>query len=106
MTGIMQDREIWVQPHEVIRSAWIDIDLVVLGCRDPMAGGDIERAMNKLLQQGQCQSWPPPRGWWREDGRFVLMDGRHEYLASLARGRETLFVAWRSLNTTKTEQTA
>lgn len=94
MTGVMADREIWVRPGQIVRTDWVDIDDVVLDCRVPMAAGDIENAMRKLLQQGDTQSWPPPRGYWRKDGRFAVVDGRHEYLASLALARTHLFVAW------------
>jgi hypothetical protein len=32
------------------------------------------------------------RHW--EDGRFVVCDGRHDYLAALMIGRDKLFVYW------------
>lgn len=32
------------------------------------------------------------RHW--EDGRFVVCDGRHDYLAALMIGRDKLFVCW------------
>ena len=35
----------------------------------------------------------PIVGHW-EDGRFVVCDGRHDYLAALMIGRDKLFVCW------------
>lgn len=84
----------YVQPSQHVLSAWIDIDLVVLGNRARMAAGDIEGAMRKVLQMGECGSWPPPNGVWREDGRFIIYDGRHEYMARLALGFDKIFVCW------------
>ncbi len=83
-----------IAPGERVRSDWIDIDLVVLGCRDRMAVGDVGDKWREILQRGDDAAWPPPRGHWREDGRFVLTDGRHEYIAALMHGREKLFAAW------------
>jgi hypothetical protein len=53
----------------------------------------IERAGRKALQLSPCASWPPVYGHWEND-RFVICDGRHEYLARLALGQEKIFVAW------------
>lgn len=90
----MNDREMWVQPHQKVLSGWIDIDCCVLGSRQVRAIGDIERKYRHLLQMGECQSWPPISGHWREDGRFAVDDGGHEYIAALALGRRRLYVAW------------
>ena len=38
---------------------------------------EVERAYKRQLELGQDQGWPPPTGYWREDGRFVLTDGRN-----------------------------
>jgi hypothetical protein len=55
---------------------------------------DVERAYCRQLELGTDQAWPPPTGYWREDGRFVLTDGRNRYVAALMLGLEYLFVAW------------
>lgn len=88
-----QDRSLSVQPGQHVRTAWIDINQAVLGSRVRMGTGDVDAALRKLLCLGDRGSWPPPVGHWSGD-RFVVCDGRHEYLASLMLGRERLFVAW------------
>lgn len=94
MPGVMEDRDVWVQPHQHVRTEWIDIDACVLGSRARMDFAAIERAGRKLLQQGGCQSIRAIVGHWRDDGRFSVDDGRHEYLAALALGRRRLLVSW------------
>jgi hypothetical protein len=54
----------------------------------------VERAYAQQLDLGSDQCWPPPTGYWREDGRFVLTDGRNRYVAALMLGVEYLLVAW------------
>jgi hypothetical protein len=56
--------------------------------------GEVERAYRRQLDAGDAQAWPPPTGYWREDGRFVLTDGRNRYVAALMLGVEFLLVAW------------
>jgi hypothetical protein len=46
-----------------------------------------------LLNLGKCAPWPPVIGHW-EGGRFLVDDGRHDYLAALMIGRDKLFVCW------------
>lgn len=88
-----EDRSMMVQPDQIVKTGWIDIDVCRLGCRDRMDAAAIERAYRKYLQAGDCQVWPPVVGHW--DGeRFTVCDGRHEYLALLALGRTQIFVAW------------
>ena len=55
---------------------------------------EVERAYRRQLELGGDQAWPPPTGWWRDDGRFVLTDGRNRYVAALMLGVEHLLVAW------------
>lgn len=91
-----EDRGFLVRPDQTVMTRWIDIDLCILGNRTRMDFAAIERAGRRLLLQGDCGSWPPVNGQWREDGRFVVHDGRHQYLAELALGRTAVFVAWLS----------
>jgi hypothetical protein len=90
---VIEDRSMVVQPEQLVETAWVDVDNCVLGCRERMDFAAIERAGRMLLQLGAAQSWPPIVGHWREQ-RFVVDDGRHEFLAALALGRTRLFVAW------------
>lgn len=88
-----EDRSLFVQPTQHVRTAWISIDRCRMGCRERMDFAAIERAGRRYVQAGECQMWPPVVGHW--DGeRFVVCDGRHEYLALLALGRDKLLVAW------------
>jgi hypothetical protein len=121
---VIEDRSMVVQPDEIVKTAWVPVDQCVIGCRDRMDFAAIERAGRKLLQIGRAQTWPPINGEWeRVPGgvprcggscgdadceraakaapveRFVVHDGRHEFLAALALGREKVFVAWREKRT-------
>lgn len=87
------DRSISVPPGAVIRTGYVPIDDIVMACRDRMAMGDVKDPYEKRLQLGDHQPWPCPRGYWRDD-RFVIMDGRHEYVAALMLGYPYLLVAW------------
>ena len=53
----------------------------------------VEKKYRRLLSLGECAPWPPIVGHW-EEGRFVVCDGRHDYLAALMIGRDKLFVCW------------
>jgi hypothetical protein len=92
---VIEDRALYVQPTQIVRTAWIDIDDCVFGCRERMDCAAIERAYRKYLQLGDCQCWPPIVGHWTSS-RFTVVDGRHELLALLASGRTKVFVAWLS----------
>lgn len=91
--SVREDRSLVVQPWQTVEVAWVDIDLCRLGCRIPMSPEAVEKKYRRLLQQGGGSPWPPVVGHWR-DGRFVVDDGRHEYLAALMLGRERLLVCW------------
>lgn len=88
-----EDRSIAVPPGTTIRTAYVSVWDVRLACRDRMAIGDIKSAFEKRLQLGDHQPWPCPRGEWEGD-KFVIFDGRHEWLASVALGLEFILVAW------------
>ena len=55
---------------------------------------EVERAYRRQLELGPEQGWPAPTGYWREDGRFVLTDGRNRLVAALMLGLEHLLVCW------------
>lgn len=82
-----------VRPDQVVKTGWVSVDDCRLGCRERMDFAAIERAGRRYLQAGDTQLWPPPYGHWDGD-RFVICDGRHEFLALLALGRTRVFVAW------------
>lgn len=91
---IADDRSMRVPAGRTVSTDYVSVEDVVLGCRDRMAVGDVEAACRRMLQLGTDAAWPPPVGQWREDRRFVLTDGRHEYVAALMLGRTHLLVAW------------
>lgn len=93
------DRSLIVQPGHFVRTAYVDIWDVRLANRERMAVGDVDRAFQRVLQQGAGSQWPCPNGYW--DGppagpqsEFVIEDGRHEYVASLMIGKTHILVAW------------
>ena len=90
---MIEDRSMCVRPEQTVKTSWVSVDDCVLGNRERMDFAAIERAGRKLLQMGDCAPWPPIVGHWQKD-RFVVCDGRHEFMASLALGREKVFVAW------------
>jgi hypothetical protein len=91
---IHEDRTMCVQPHQTVKCEWVYVNLCVLGCRDRMSPEAVEKKWRRLLQQGDAACWPPIIGRWSTDGRFVVCDGRHEFIASLMHGREKVLVAW------------
>ena len=90
---VAEDRSICIRPDQTVKTSWIDINSCILGNRAPMSPEAVEKSFRKLLNIGDCAPWPPVVGHW--DGeRFIVCDGRHEYLASLMSGRTRLFVCW------------
>lgn len=87
------DRSILVPRSKYICTAWITVSTCTLGNHAPMSPEAVEKAYRRLLSQGDAASWPPPNGEWLGD-RFVIHDGRHEYIASLMLGRTEILVAW------------
>lgn len=98
---IPEDRSISVGPHQFVQTAWVDIDCCKLGSRVPLSPGSVEQKFRRLLCLGECAPWPPIVGHWEGD-RFVVDDGRHEFVASLMIGRAAVFVCW--LATLETER--
>jgi len=78
---VPEDRSMCVQPHQVVRTAWVDIDLCRLSFRLPMSPEAVERNIVACSISGSGP-WSPVVGHWG-DGRFVVCDGRHDYLAAL-----------------------
>ena len=85
-----------VPPGHVVRTAYVPIADIV--CRvqfgHQLYPAEVERAYRRQLELGDHQGWPPPTGYWDDDGRFVLTDGRNRYTAALMLGLEFLLVAW------------
>ena len=90
---VAEDRSLCVRPGQVVKTAWVDIDACRLGCRALMSPEAVEKKFRRRLNLGDCAPWPPIVGHW-EGGRFVVCDGRHDYLAAMMLGHERLFVCW------------
>lgn len=88
------DRSLVIARGQRVVTGWIPIHRVQLACEAPMAMGDVNEALQKVIHNG-AGSWPPPVGYWLDDGQtFCLTDGRHEWVARIMRGQRELFVAW------------
>lgn len=72
---------------------YVPIWAITLACRDRMAIGDVDRAMQRRMACAPAQPWPCPVGEWQGD-RFAIFDGRHEFIAALMLGVEHILVAW------------
>src|SRR5688572_29428296 len=90
---IYEDRSIAVPPGTVVKTTYVDVFKCGLACRERMAIGDVSGAYQKRLQLGDKQPWPCPRGHWDGD-TFVIVDGRHEWVATVMLGLPYLLVAW------------
>ncbi len=90
---IAEDRSLAVPPGRTIRTGYVAVEQVRLACRERMAVGDVDRAYQRRLQLGEHQPWPCPRGHWEGD-RFVVVDGRHDFVAALMLGLSHVLVAW------------
>lgn len=93
MIVIAEDRSISVPPGARVHTTYVAIDDVILACKERMAIGDVNTAYQRRLQLGENQPWPPPVGYW-EGTRFVIKDGRHDYVAALMLGLSHILVAW------------
>lgn len=88
-----EDRTVKVPSGRIVRTDYVPMHKIELRNRSRMSVGDVESAFRRLLALGDAQPWPPPVGFW--DGvRFVVQDGRHQYIAALMLGHSHLFVAW------------
>ena len=91
--AVYEDRSLCVQPGQLVHTAWVDIDACKLGFRSQMSPEAVEKKYRRLLCMGDNAPWPPVIGKWDGD-RFIVQDGRHDYLASIMIGRASLFVCW------------
>jgi len=91
------DRHKILPPGKIIVTGYVKIWDIELACRDRMAVGDVDMAFRRLLQLGENSMWPCPNGYWQitSNGRkFVIEDGRHEYVAAVMLGRKYMLCAW------------
>lgn len=91
--SVPEDRSMRVPPGHVVRTGYVPVAVVRLACSERMAVGDVEAAYRRRLSIAPAQPWPPPVGTWERE-RFVIADGRHDFVAALMLGFETVLVAW------------
>ena len=85
-----------VAPGHVVVSGYVRIHDVVceVAHAHQLYPAEVERAYRRQLELDDHQPWPAPTGYRREDGRFVLTDGRNRYVAALMLGLDHLLVSW------------
>jgi len=85
-----------VPAGHVVRTAYVPTHNVLMYARPghQLSPAAVERAYCRQLELGDDQTWPPPTGYWRDNGAFVLTDGRTRFLAAMMLGMEYVFVAW------------
>lgn len=95
---MITDRHKIVPPGQIIVTGYISVWDIEFACRDRMAVGDVDTAFRRILQLGQDSMWPCPNGYWQTLGpnrrKFIIEDGRHEFIASLMMGRTYMLCAW------------
>ena len=84
-----------VAAGHVVQTGYVNVHEVVLYARgNQLSPAAVERAYCRQLELGDDQAWPPLTGYWRDDVRFVLTDGRHRFIAAVMLGVEYVLVAW------------
>jgi hypothetical protein len=85
-----------VSEGHIVQTGYVAVhDVVIHAPRGHhLLPAEVERAYRRQLELGANQGWPPPTGYWDDDGRFVLTDGRNRYVAALMLGLDYFFVAW------------
>jgi hypothetical protein len=98
--SVAEDRALIVPRGKRIATEYIGIFQVKLACRERMAMGDVNTAFQKRLQLGDRQPWPCPYGYWErtpsgfKGGFFVIVDGRHEWVAAVMLGHSHILCAY------------
>lgn len=95
------DKILSIQPGKLAHTVYVKTEDVVLACKDSMSIGDVKQAYELVKQNAPSQMFPCPIGYFREDGRFVIVDGRHTYIALLMNGFTDILVAWEGDNLNK-----
>jgi hypothetical protein len=68
---VAEDRSMCVQPNQVVRTAWVDIDLCRLSFRVPMGPEAVEKNTGVWLNLGECAPWPPIVGTGKTGGSSI-----------------------------------
>jgi hypothetical protein len=79
----------------ILKSGYVNTSEIVFPHHhaDPMAVAAVEDKVRQYTSIKEGSAYPLPIIEWI-DGKPVLKDGRHRYIASLMLGRKTMLVAW------------
>lgn len=85
-----------VPAGHIVRTGYVPIHDVIVhaGQGHQLSPAAVERAFCRQLELDEDQAWPPATGYWRDDGRFVLTDGRTRVVAALMLGMQYVLIAW------------
>jgi len=95
---VVDDRSMRVPPGHIVCTQYVPIFSVRLACRERMAVGDVASAFQKRLQLGHYEPFPCPIGHWDGD-EFVIVDGRHQWVANVMLGKSHILVSWIQVGT-------
>ena len=84
-------REFLIPEGKIVKTQYVPVKDVYLGCHDRMAVGDVKLVYDELIQTGP--KFPCPFGEWHGN-RFMIIDGRHEFLAYVMLGYDHILVSW------------
>ena len=91
--AIQLDKTILVPPGKRVVVDYVHRDSIILGCKDPMAIGDVNEKYQLIKQNAPNAIYPTPVGEWK-DGRFVVIDGRHTTIGYILNGYDYILVSW------------
>jgi hypothetical protein len=94
---VSEDRSLSVPPGKIVRTGYASVWDIKLANRSRMSVGDFKTAYEKRLNCGDNAPFPCPNGYWEGEeftSKFIIMDGRHEWLATVALGYKYILVAW------------
>lgn len=87
------DKSISVPPGQTVRTGYVHVDCIILACKDKMCIASVKEKYELILQNAANSIYPTPIGEWRND-RFVLIDGRHTFIAYVINGYQWVLVSW------------
>lgn len=93
------DRTLRVRPGQLVKTGRVPCHRVRLANARMMGVGDVAEAFRRRVNHHPDDRFPPPVGYWETDEAdgartFVILDGRHEYVAALLVGAREILVAW------------
>ena len=87
------DRTISVPPGSIVRTGYVPIEKIRLSSYENLSLPDIKEKYEIFKQNAPNQIFPCPIGNW-EQVNFVIVDGRHAFVALMILGMSHILVAW------------